>query len=193
MTAQDQQPDHARPLASLTDHPRNAKLHDLDAIAASLRRFGWQGAITITAEGRILAGHGRVAVLRWMRSCGEPPPEGIAATDDDWLVPAVVSAEFDDEIEEAAYVVADNYLTLAGGWDETALTEALADTVTDTGSLEGLGFSQTDFLRRHRTKPAPLAIYAIILSFYTPDEAAAAHEDLAATYDEVRTVDRRKR
>ena len=56
-----------RPVGSLIPDPRNARTHpkrQLEQIAASIRAFGFANPILIDAEGRIIAGHGRLLAAK---------------------------------------------------------------------------------------------------------------------------------
>jgi len=56
------------PLSSIYEDPANARLHgerNLDAIQASLRRFGQAEPLVLNARtGRLVAGHGRLQAMR---------------------------------------------------------------------------------------------------------------------------------
>src|SRR5258705_8527887 len=75
------------------------------------------GAILVAEDGTIIAGHGRVLAARKLRILD---------------VPVMVAAGWTDA-QKRAYAIADNKLTLNGGWDEELLGLEL-------GELEVLGF-----------------------------------------------------
>ena len=67
---------HRVPLDSLAPDPANARTHgdeNLDAIEASLRRFGQVEPLVVQAgTGRIIAGHGRLAAMKTSRAFAPP-------------------------------------------------------------------------------------------------------------------------
>lgn len=112
-------------IADLTQDPKNARKHDainLEAIAASLKRFGQQKPIVVTKDGRILAGNGtyQAAVnLGWKEL-------QVAVAPENW-----------DSDTETAYAIADNRTAELATWDNPnllqALTELPDDLVASTG------------------------------------------------------------
>lgn len=132
------------PLSKLVRAPRNAKTHDLQAIAESMQRFGYVASVIIDdATGRLVAGHGRLDTLQSLKAQGQPPPDRIRVNGDEWLVPVQCGVSFDDAQEAEAYVVADNRTTEMGGWDETMLAEVLSD-LAAAEKLDGTGYDGDD-------------------------------------------------
>lgn len=125
-------------------HLKNPKEHDVPKLRASMRRFGFTLPPALdAASGVLVAGHGRLKALRAMRDAGEDPPARVVARDDDWLVPTLEGLDFADELERDAYLVADNRLQEAGGWDEKALAEMLQGFKgTD---LEAIGYTPVQY------------------------------------------------
>jgi DNA modification methylase len=108
------------PIERLVPYARNARTHSpaqVDQIAASIREWGWTNPVLVAEDGTIIAGHGRVLGARKLRI-----PE----------VPVMVAAGWTDA-QKRAYAIADNKLTLNGGWDDELLGLEL-------GELEVLGF-----------------------------------------------------
>jgi hypothetical protein len=102
----------AVPISSIRLDERNARRHgrqNLDAIAASLKRFG-QRAPLVVSDGVVRAGNGRL----------------LAARELGWTHVAVVDAG-DTESEALAYALADNRTAELASWDVEALSEALAE------------------------------------------------------------------
>lgn len=127
------------PAGRLRPMARNAKRHDLSGIMASLRRFGFVAPVVLDDAGRcIVAGHGRVAAVERMREAEEPAPKGVMVRGDQWLVPVVRGVRFKTAREREAYSLADNQLTIVGGWDDGELEAALRDVADVTGT----GFDQ---------------------------------------------------
>jgi len=108
---------------------RNPKLHDVPALMASIRRWGFRAPpLEDAATGRIAAGHGRKEAVELIKS--ETPgkvPRGIVVDPDgEWKIPVVVGMAFDSEEEAEAYLLADNRLVELGGWDDSVLGPMLA-------------------------------------------------------------------
>lgn len=118
----------AEPIESITADPANLRIHDdrsVEAIAASLRRFGQQKPIVIDAAGVTIAGAG---VLAAARKIG-------------WTHLAVVRSDLSGT-DRTLYGIADNRTPELSAWDKGALAQALP-----TFSLEDLaaaGFSAVD-------------------------------------------------
>lgn len=132
-------------LSAVERWPRNPKAHDLSAIQASLRRFGFVAPIVRDdSTGRLVAGHGRLEALLGLRRTGQAPPARIEAeADGEWLVPVLCGVSFANEREAEAYLLADNRLTEVGGWEEALLVDALRD-LRDVDGLAGIGWSSRE-------------------------------------------------
>jgi hypothetical protein len=132
-------------LDGLVPAARNPKAHAHDPLRASIGRFGFTApALLDERTGRLVAGHGRTAALAAMRAAGEHPPAGVQVGEHGaWLVPVVRGWASRSDAEADAYLVADNQLTIAGGWDDSALEALLADlTATDPDLTGLLGFTE---------------------------------------------------
>src|SRR6266446_7061980 len=108
------------PIERLMPYARNARTHNdaqVSQIAASIREWGWTNPVLVAEDGTIIAGHGRVLAARKLH-----------ITD----VPVMVAAGW-TEAQKRAYTIADNKLTLNGGWDQELLG-------LEIGELEVLGF-----------------------------------------------------
>jgi ParB-like chromosome segregation protein Spo0J len=95
----------------LVPYARNARTHSpaqVDQIAASIREWGWTNPVLVDEAGTIIAGHGRVLAARKLRILD---------------VPVMVAAGW-TEAQKRAYTIADNKLTLNGGWDEDLVVAA---------------------------------------------------------------------
>lgn len=104
----------------LVPYAKNARTHSaaqVDQIAASIREWGWTNPVLVDEAGTIIAGHGRILAARKLRIAD---------------VPVMVAAGWTDA-QKRAYTIADNKLTLNGGWDDELLGLEL-------GELEILGF-----------------------------------------------------
>jgi hypothetical protein len=134
-------------LAAMRD-PANPKGHDLDSIVASIQRFGFTVPVVVDERtGRLAAGHGRVEALEVLCAADPAtPPDGVHRDGDrGWLVPAVRGWSSRDDAEARAFLVADNRLTEAGGWDDAALAALLRDLAASGVDVRtGVGFSDDD-------------------------------------------------
>lgn len=120
----------------------NPKAHDLDAIEASLQRFGFVSPLIVDeTTGELLAGHGRLEALIRMRDRGDDPPAGIKLLRGDWSVPTVRGVALAGEAD--AYRIADNRLVELGGWDDDALMSSLRS-LEGQMEFEGIGFDADD-------------------------------------------------
>jgi ParB-like chromosome segregation protein Spo0J len=117
-----------RQVASLTPYARNARTHSpaqISQIAASVTEWGWTTPVLIDEQGGLIAGHGRVLAAQQL---------GLDT------VPVMVARGW-SKAQKRAYVLADNKLTLNGGFDDELLRLELAD-LKDEGFDIGLtGFS----------------------------------------------------
>lgn len=125
----------------------NPKGHDLEAIRASIERFGFvTPGLRDERTGRLIAGHGRTIALRAMRYAQDDPPAGVRLDDDGaWMVPVITGWASKTDAEAAAYLVIDNHHPTLGGWDEPGLAELLEGIRdADPDLLELTGFDDED-------------------------------------------------
>jgi DNA modification methylase len=101
-------------LSSLKPNPRNARTHSkrqLEAIAASIREFGFTNPVLVDDGSNVLAGHGRLEAAKLL---------GLPA------VPTVQISDLSDA-QKRAYVLADNRLAERAGWDRATLALELGE------------------------------------------------------------------
>ena len=101
-----------RPISELKPYKRNARRHSdkqLQQIANSIETFGFTNPILIDADGRILAGHGRVEAAKRLGH---------------QTVPCIAISDLTDD-EKRAYVIADNRIAELAGWDAELLSVEL--------------------------------------------------------------------
>jgi DNA modification methylase len=117
-----------RLLVDLLLDPENARKHsqkNLDAIKASLTKFGQRKPIVINSKGVILAGNGTVEAAR---SLGW-----------DYIDVAVVPSDW-DEATARAYALADNRTAELAEWDENVLAKQLLELMDEDFDIEAIGF-----------------------------------------------------
>lgn len=131
-----------RRLADLARWPRNPKAHDIVQLKLALRRWGFVAPLVEDQEtGQLVAGHGRLEALLEMQRDGEPAPARVQVGEDGgWSVPVVAGVAFESEADAEGYLLADNRLVEAGGWDAKVL-EAMA---RDFAPLDGTGLTASD-------------------------------------------------
>lgn len=123
-----------RLIKDLTLDPRNARKHsqkNLDAITASLVKFGQRKPIVIIEDGQVLAGNG---TLEAAKSLGW-----------DYIDATVVPETWDLETMRA-YALADNRTAELAEWDESILASSLME-LSDAGwDIEELGFDMPQII-----------------------------------------------
>jgi len=107
-------------LATLRRWDRNAKRHDLGALAASITRHGFRDPPAYdpalnAGEGGIVEGNGRGDALSAMQAQGQSAPRGVVVEGGAWLVPVLFGVDAPSQAAAEAYGVAHNNLTMAGG------------------------------------------------------------------------------
>lgn len=135
------------PIGSLSEDPRNPKSHALDAVSASVGRFGFiEPVVRDERTGYIISGHGRSKVLAAMQERGETPPNGVRVDEDGiWHIPVVVGWSSRTDLDASGALIALNRTTELGGWVDDALLDLLDDlTADDELGLEGVGFTEDD-------------------------------------------------
>jgi DNA modification methylase len=121
---------HSWPIERLIPYENNPRTHSdaqVAQIAESMKRFGFTCPLLVDSESGILAGHGRLRAARLLKL-----PE----------VPVIV-IDYLTEAEKRAYMIADNQLALAAGWDEPNLQAILAE--LDQDLREAAGFDEHEF------------------------------------------------
>jgi DNA modification methylase len=120
-----------RPIAGLIPYVRNPRTHSaaqVAQIAASIVEFGWTNPVLVDGDNGIICGHGRLAAARQLELAEVPVIEL------GHLTPA----------QKRAYVIADNRLALAAGWDEELLQLELGDLATAGFDLALTGFDEAE-------------------------------------------------
>lgn len=131
-------------LSDLRPAVRNPKEHDLPSLVESIQRYGWTNPILVCGRTeRIAGGHGRLAALVHLKENGDPLPDGLVLDDDgEWCVPVSRGWSSRNDAELEAYIVLDNQLTIAGGWNDRVLAEMLHDlNAADPSLFDAIGFT----------------------------------------------------
>jgi hypothetical protein len=132
------------PLSKILRHPRNPKLHDLDTLNDSFDRFGYvMPGMIDERTGILIAGHGRADKLQQRKDADQPAPERVIVNEQgEWCMPILRGVRFKDDTEAEAYLLADNQLTISGGWSNQTLFESLSAMKASVEGFKGLGFSE---------------------------------------------------
>lgn len=101
------------PIKSIRPYEKNPRRNDeaVDAVAASIREFGWQQPIVVDKDGVIIAGHTRYKAAKKLK-CD--------------AVPVVVADDLTED-QVKAYRLADNKTGELAEWDTALLDEELAE------------------------------------------------------------------
>ncbi|MBU1698616.1 MAG: ParB N-terminal domain-containing protein, partial [Candidatus Eisenbacteria bacterium] len=115
---------------SLHPDPANARTHDelnLDAISASLKRFGQAEPLVVQAStGRIIGGNGRLVAMKKLG----------------WTECEIVELDIDD-LTATALGIALNRTAELAGWDDKTLAKLL-DELRIEDAMDGTGFSEKE-------------------------------------------------
>ena len=127
------------PVGALIPYANNARTHSeaqVAQIAGSIREFGFNNPVLVDGENGIIAGHGRVLAARKL---------GLAE------VPVIELTHL-TEMQRKAYILADNKLAEAAGWDRDLLALELGELADLGADLGGLGFEagELDDLLGHK-------------------------------------------
>jgi DNA modification methylase len=129
-----------RPLAEIRPYDKNPRINDdaVDAVAASLKEFGFRQPIVVDADGVIICGHTRYKAAQKLDL--EKVPVHVAAD----LSPA----------QARAYRIADNQTATIADWDMDLLPLELGDLKALDFDLDLLGFGQDELAKLMGTDAA---------------------------------------
>lgn len=117
-------------LDEITPYENNPRDNDqaVDAVAASIKEFGFKVPIVIDAQGVIVAGHTRYKASKKL---------GLEK------VPCIVADDLSDE-QIRAFRLADNKTAELADWDEDLLAQELAEIMDIDMTLFGFGDEESD-------------------------------------------------
>jgi ParB-like chromosome segregation protein Spo0J len=134
------------PLSRLKRWDRNYRRGDVEAIAASINRFGFNGVLRVW-KGTVMAGnHAYLALCKMKQECS-PLPRNLLAEGEDWLVPCIDISHL-SEAEARAYAIADNRTQELGANDAESLASLLAEISDFNGDLLlATGYGEEDLAK----------------------------------------------
>jgi hypothetical protein len=115
-------------ISDLATNPRNARTHSprqIQEIARSIERFGFNNPVLIDERNQIIAGHGRVEAAKLL---GRE------------RVPTLRIGHLSDQ-DKRAFIIADNRLAEKAGWDPEILAIELQGLIELDFDVESIGFS----------------------------------------------------
>lgn len=137
------------PLSKMKQWPGNPKEHDVEAIRASIRRFGFVTPLVLDEKsGRMVAGHGRLEalLLEQKEGAGKVPPKKIVIKNKEWHVPVLRGLNFKTEAEAEAYLIASNRLPEIGGWvPDKDMREFMGKHAKSEASLRSIGYLPEEY------------------------------------------------
>jgi len=134
-----------RDIHTLVPYAKNAKLHDKEQvrqIANSMIEFGWTVPVLADEMG-IVAGHGRIMAADLLYREGKQITFPNGAPIQIGQAPVVDCTGWSAS-QRKAYILADNKLTMNGGWDEELLSTELTDLKDEGFDLSLTGFSDDE-------------------------------------------------
>jgi site-specific DNA-methyltransferase (adenine-specific) len=130
-----------RPITSIRPYENNPRLNDaaVDAVAASIERFGFRQPIVVDVEGVIVVGHTRYRAALKLGMTVVP----VHVAED--LTPA----------EARAYRIADNQTATLSSWDDLKLPQELAALQDMRFDLDFTGFCREELDRLLNADASP--------------------------------------
>jgi DNA modification methylase len=122
-----------RPLADIHLDPSNPRAHSkrqVQQIARSIQTFGFNVPVLIDAQGKVIAGHGRILACRELG----------------WTEVPTICLEHLTPAQAKAYMIADNRLTETSTWDDELLAQSLKElsNLDLDFKLEVIGFEMAE-------------------------------------------------
>lgn len=114
------------PLSQLEIWDKNYRRGDVNAIIASIRRFGFNGALCVRGN-RVMAGNHALVALKRMHEEGDWTPTHIVEDPSGgWLVPCIDISHLGEQAA-VAFAIADNRTQELGTVDTEALSDLLKE------------------------------------------------------------------
>ena len=129
------------PIEKLKPYEHNARKHgntDIDAIAASIKAFGFKDPIGIWGEDIIVEGHGRLLAAKKLKMK---------------QIPVIRLDDLTDE-ERRGYALAHNKTAEISVWDEDALSQEISD-LSNTFDMSSFGFEIENETQVHEDEYTP--------------------------------------
>lgn len=129
------------PLEQVALWDKNSKIHNLNGIAESIIRYGFQHPPVYDQNlndgaGGIAAGNGRTVALKALFHSGQKVPKNIKLdSDGGWLVPVIVGLDAKSISEAMAYAIDDNNLTVNEAYSAIVTAQMYESGYVDVLSL----------------------------------------------------------
>jgi ParB-like chromosome segregation protein Spo0J len=137
-------------IGSLLPYQNNARTHPKEQIAqlaASIEEFGFVGAIVVR-NGVIAKGHGTLAAAQLLYAQGKPvhpaPGRGAGAKPYPLGHVPVLDVSGWSDAQFRAFVIADNKIAQASGWQDDLLKLELEELLAEGFDLDVTGFSEDE-------------------------------------------------
>lgn len=141
-------------LSELTEWADNYNSGDVEAIALSIRRFGFNGALRVWGMSVVMAGNHTLKALKLIQSEGAKPdidrsfpPQNVLVKGDDWYV-AYIDVSHLDPLEAKAFAIADNETARRASRDEALLVQYLKEIAEQDRVLLEATAAEDKVLRR---------------------------------------------
>jgi len=134
---------HYKPLSELNEWSGNYNEGDIGAIAVSIQKFGFNGALRVWQGNETRAGNHTQLALKQIKQQGETAPENILVVNGDWFVRYVDISHL-SERESRAFAIADNRTAELAAHDGFLLQEYLEELASDSGLFEATGYDFDD-------------------------------------------------
>lgn len=131
------------PLDEIQIWERNYRVGNVEIIASSIRRFGFNSTVRIHT-GTVYAGNHSILALRAIHDAEDLPPLGIEVSRGRWLVPCLDISHLSKD-EASAFAIADNRASDVATNDSEALAALLAELHLESPELvNDSGYSEDD-------------------------------------------------
>jgi hypothetical protein len=163
---------------SLIPSIQNARIHSdqqIDQIVASIKEFGFTNPILVDGAKGVVAGHGRLLAAQRLAMI---------------QVPVVELSHLTPE-QKRAYMLADNRLALAAGWDEDILRLEISALREVGFNVELTGFDERELDQLFAADADPSSLWQGMPEFNQPD--AFAYRSIVVHFKDAAGVDEFKK